>query len=133
MFATQNPIEYEGTYPLPEAELDRFLLKVEVGYPSAAEEQAILARFRDGQRPDAVVMRPVIDRAELAACRAEIADGARRRRHPGLRHRGGAPHAQRPAVPDRGQPARGGGPVPGRARGGRPQRARLRGPRRRQA
>jgi MoxR-like ATPase len=72
VFATQNPIEYEGTYPLPEAELDRFLLKVEVGYPSAPEEQAILARFRDGQRPDTVVLRPVIDRGELAACQAEL-------------------------------------------------------------
>ncbi len=72
VFATQNPIEYEGTYPLPEAELDRFLLKVEVGYPTAIEEQAILARFRDGQRPDAAAVRPVVDRAELAACRAEV-------------------------------------------------------------
>src|SRR5205814_7093521 len=39
VFATQNPIEFEGTYPLPEAELDRFLLKVDVGYPSAEDEQ----------------------------------------------------------------------------------------------
>ena len=72
VFATQNPIEYEGTYPLPEAELDRFLLKIEVGYPSAVEEQAILARFRDGRRPEAVVMQPVLDRADLGACRAEL-------------------------------------------------------------
>jgi MoxR-like ATPase len=72
VFATQNPIEYEGTYPLPEAELDRFLVKVEVGYPSAAEEQAILTRYRDGQRPEGVTLSPVLDRAELDACRGEL-------------------------------------------------------------
>jgi MoxR-like ATPase len=72
VFATQNPLEYEGTYPLPEAELDRFLLKIEVGYPDAAEENAILARFRAGQRPDATVVTPVVDRDTLAACRAEL-------------------------------------------------------------
>lgn len=44
VFATQNPIEFEGTYPLPEAQVDRFLLRLTVGYPSAEEEQAILAR-----------------------------------------------------------------------------------------
>jgi MoxR-like ATPase len=72
VFATQNPIEFEGTYPLPEAELDRFLLKVDVEYPSAEDEQAILARFRDGRRPDAVVLRPLLDGAALAACRADL-------------------------------------------------------------
>ena len=48
--ATQNPIEYEGTYPLPEAQLDRFMLKVNIGYPSAEEEQTILARVQAGFR-----------------------------------------------------------------------------------
>jgi MoxR-like ATPase len=47
VFATQNPIEQEGTYPLPEAQLDRFLLKVRIDYPDAREEAAILARYRD--------------------------------------------------------------------------------------
>ncbi len=47
--ATQNPVEYEGTYPLPEAQLDRFLLKVLVSYPSAADERALLGRYRDGR------------------------------------------------------------------------------------
>src|SRR5215207_4715620 len=42
--ATQNPVEYEGTYPLPEAQLDRFLLKLHVGYPTADQEQEVLAR-----------------------------------------------------------------------------------------
>jgi MoxR-like ATPase len=48
VFATQNPIEFEGTYPLPEAELDRFLLKINVPYPSAEEEAQILDRFQQG-------------------------------------------------------------------------------------
>jgi MoxR-like ATPase len=51
VLATQNPIEYEGTYPLPEAQLDRFLLKVTVDYPSAEHERAMLALERDGVEP----------------------------------------------------------------------------------
>ncbi len=50
VFATQNPIEFEGTYPLPEAQLDRFLLKVRVGYPDEAEERTILERHYQGFR-----------------------------------------------------------------------------------
>jgi MoxR-like ATPase len=46
VIATQNPIELEGTFPLPEAQLDRFLLRVQIGYPSEEEEQAILHRFK---------------------------------------------------------------------------------------
>jgi MoxR-like ATPase len=49
--ATQNPIEYEGTYPLPEAQLDRFLVKVEVGYPGEEDERAMLSRPRRGVAP----------------------------------------------------------------------------------
>jgi MoxR-like ATPase len=49
--ATQNPIEYEGTYPLPEAQLDRFLMKIEVGYPNADQELAMLRMTRDGLAP----------------------------------------------------------------------------------
>jgi MoxR-like ATPase len=48
VFATQNPVEFEGTYPLPEAQLDRFLLKVKVTYPSATEEQRLLANAQQG-------------------------------------------------------------------------------------
>lgn len=48
VFATQNPIEFEGTYPLPEAQLDRFLLKIRVPYPSGEEEVAILERYQSG-------------------------------------------------------------------------------------
>jgi MoxR-like ATPase len=54
VIATQNPIEYEGTYPLPEAQLDRFLLRVDVGYPAADAERAMLALPRDGLAPAAL-------------------------------------------------------------------------------
>jgi len=47
VFATQNPIEYLGTYPLPEAQLDRFFMRITLGYPSAAEESALLTRFKE--------------------------------------------------------------------------------------
>jgi MoxR-like ATPase len=52
VFATQNPIEFEGTYPLPEAELDRFMLKVQIGYPPADVEQGILTRYTEGFEAD---------------------------------------------------------------------------------
>ena len=48
VFATQNPVEYEGTYPLPEAQLDRFMLKIAIGYPSQSEENDILTRYHNG-------------------------------------------------------------------------------------
>jgi MoxR-like ATPase len=55
VMATENPIEYEGTYPLPEAQVDRFLLRTEVGYPSMEEEREILRRRRERKREDAEV------------------------------------------------------------------------------
>jgi len=48
VFATQNPIEFEGTYPLPEAQLDRFLMKIRIGYPDAKQESEILSRYQGG-------------------------------------------------------------------------------------
>src|SRR6476620_10814912 len=61
VIATQNPIEYEGTYPLPEAQLDRFLLRIGVGYPGRDDERALLerrvARARDDVSVDAVIDR----------------------------------------------------------------------------
>jgi MoxR-like ATPase len=48
VFATQNPVDFEGTYPLPEAQLDRFLMKIRVGYPSEADERIILERHHAG-------------------------------------------------------------------------------------
>jgi MoxR-like ATPase len=52
VIATQNPIEYEGTFPLPEAQLDRFLIKLSIGYPSAAEEKEIVHRRRERKQDD---------------------------------------------------------------------------------
>jgi MoxR-like ATPase len=72
VLATQNPIELEGTFPLPEAQIDRFLLRLEIGYPSADEERTILRRFREAQPLEA--LQPVITPAEITgltrACRA---------------------------------------------------------------
>jgi MoxR-like ATPase len=71
--ATQNPVEYEGTYPLPEAQLDRFLLKLAVNLPERDDEIAILARHAAGFDPrelSAAGIRPVAGAAELAAARA---------------------------------------------------------------
>jgi MoxR-like ATPase len=48
VFATQNPVEFEGTYPLPEAQLDRFLMKIRIDYPQTAQESEILSRYQDG-------------------------------------------------------------------------------------
>ncbi len=66
VIATQNPIEYEGTYPLPEAQLDRFLLRTAFGYPSREGEVDVLTR-RIERASDDVELRPVIDRATLIA------------------------------------------------------------------
>jgi MoxR-like ATPase len=62
--ATQNPIEYEGTYPLPEAQLDRFLLRISVGYPTRADEWRVLEQRLD-RAVDEIVLAPVIDRETL--------------------------------------------------------------------
>ena len=66
VIATQNPIELEGTYPLPEAQLDRFLLRVGVGYPTPEDEREILARRRE-RREDPARVAEVISREELLA------------------------------------------------------------------
>jgi MoxR-like ATPase len=73
--ATQNPIEYEGTYPLPEAQLDRFLFKLHVGYPSFEQEQEVLARHDRGLDPHNLAtagVRAVASAADLEAARARI-------------------------------------------------------------
>ena len=64
VLATQNPIEYEGTYPLPEAQLDRFLLRISIGYPAREDEFRVLAD-RAERRTDEVVLSPVVDRQTL--------------------------------------------------------------------
>ncbi len=73
--ATQNPIEYEGTYPLPEAQLDRFLFKVLLEYPPSEVELEVLRRYHhgfDAHRLEEAGLHPVVAPADLQACRAEI-------------------------------------------------------------
>jgi MoxR-like ATPase len=69
--ATQNPIEYEGTFPLPEAQLDRFLVKLSVGYPSAADEFEILAR-RLARKQDGVNLQAITSADGLLAMRQAV-------------------------------------------------------------
>ena len=70
VLATQNPIEQEGTYPLPEAQVDRFMLKVKVGYPTKEEERKIIDRMASGQA--AAEIRPVTDPSKLLAARKTV-------------------------------------------------------------
>lgn len=75
VLATENPIEYEGTYPLPEAQLDRFLLKIIIGYPEAEEENAIISRWDNGfdsHRFDEIDLVPLPDPGAIARCRVEV-------------------------------------------------------------
>lgn len=71
VLATQNPIEYEGTFPLPEAQLDRFMLKLTVGYPSLEEEKLILRRRRE-RRQDEVTLREITTADQLLELRATV-------------------------------------------------------------
>jgi MoxR-like ATPase len=71
VLATQNPIEYEGTYPLPEAQLDRFLLRISVGYPERTDEALVLAR-RGQRRQEQIELDPVIDAATMLAMQRTI-------------------------------------------------------------
>ena len=70
VLATQNPIEHEGTYPLPEAQIDRFMLKVKVGYPSKEEERKIIDRMAGGQ-PEPSVSR-VVSSADILSARRVV-------------------------------------------------------------
>ncbi len=63
VLATQNPVEHHGTYPLPESQLDRFLMRIEIGYPDAAAEKEILKRFSNGNSH--YVVHPVLNPAEV--------------------------------------------------------------------
>src|ERR1700694_330621 len=70
VLATQNPIESEGTYPLPEAQLDRFMLKVRVGYPSRDEEKEVLLRMSSGRE---ITVERLLDPETILSARAAIA------------------------------------------------------------
>ena len=71
VIATQNPIEYEGTFSLPEAQLDRFLIKLAIGYPSREEEQEILRRRRE-RRQDEITLKQVTNADELLSMREQL-------------------------------------------------------------
>src|SRR5215472_3039799 len=71
VIATQNPIEFEGTYPLPEAQLDRFLVRLRLGYPTEEDERQVLRRRVD-RRAEEVVLRPLIDGSELLRAQAAL-------------------------------------------------------------
>jgi MoxR-like ATPase len=86
VLATENPIEYEGTYPLPEAQLDRFQLKILLGYPAEEHEREVLARWDAGfnsKRLDQVDIEPLHDPTAILQCRAEV---VRSRMEPGVQH-----------------------------------------------
>ena len=82
MLATQNPIELEGTFALPEAQLDRFLLRVALGYPDEAAERRIASRYRDAAEPldavPAVASPTAIDELRDAARRIHVSDDVER-------------------------------------------------------
>ena len=71
--ATQNPIDLEGTYPLPEAQLDRFVMRIAVGYPSREEEREILSRRR-ARRAEEAHLEHVVSRGELLSMQAALED-----------------------------------------------------------
>ncbi|MEO8354828.1 MAG: MoxR family ATPase [Chloroflexota bacterium] len=71
VLATQNPIEYEGTFPLPEAQLDRFMLKLTVGYPTIDEEKLILRRRRE-RKQDEVLLRQITSAEQVLEMRDEV-------------------------------------------------------------
>ncbi|MFV0387722.1 MAG: AAA family ATPase [Pyrinomonadaceae bacterium] len=75
VLATENPIEYEGTYPLPEAQLDRFLLKILIDYPNVDEELQVITRWDNGfdsRHIDLISIEPLSDKEAIQKCRAEI-------------------------------------------------------------
>ena len=76
VFATQNPVEYEGTYPLPEAQKDRFLFKISIDYPAREAELELATRLLGGRAPEAVLdageVQPVVAAADLAALRRTL-------------------------------------------------------------
>ncbi|HEX6922343.1 MAG TPA: MoxR family ATPase [Bacillales bacterium] len=72
VMATQNPIEYEGTFPLPEAQLDRFIVKLRMGYPSESDELEVLSRIEKGHPIEAI--EPVLGLDELLALQGQVKD-----------------------------------------------------------
>ncbi len=73
VLATQNPVEFVGTYPLPEAQLDRFFMRISIGYPTAEEEAEILARFTGDGRPLESI-RPICSARDIMALSRQVSD-----------------------------------------------------------
>lgn len=76
VYATQNPVEHEGTYPLPEAQLDRFFYQINMGYPSASEEEEILRRTSGGEHPmaSALLSAPDVQEMQRAVVQVPVPD-----------------------------------------------------------
>jgi MoxR-like ATPase len=70
VFATQNPVDYEGTFPLPESQMDRFLMRLRMGYPEADDEREILRTARGGY--DAIALNPVLTRSDILSLQALV-------------------------------------------------------------
>ena len=92
--ATQNPYEFEGTYPLPESQLDRFLMRLRIGYPDRAAEREVLTEHRRGEPVD--TLQPVLSGSEVVALQQAVAHGARGRQPQRLPPRCGDGHANPP-------------------------------------
>ena len=129
VIATQNPVEFEGTYPLPESQLDRFLLRIPLGYPEREVELQVLSSHREGEPVDSLA--PVLDCEQVAALQAAVrqVDGRGLDQRVPVGHRPG--HAALRRVARGREHARGVGVVsrgPGGGAGGRPavRRARRR-------
>ena len=93
VIATQNPIEYEGTFPLPEAQLDRFMLRLRMGYPEPMDEMLILDEQKRAHPVDG--LEPVADAADVLAMQRGRARGLRRPGHRRLHRAPGQRHALR--------------------------------------
>ena len=125
--ATQNPVEYEGTYPLPEAQLDRFAVRMAIGYPPHADEARMLAE--QTTEPPLDHLEPVAGRAEILDAIDRGAPGARRGERQPLRRRAPPTHAGEHATRARRQPALGNRAAAPREGAGARRAPRLRRPR----
>ena len=102
VLATQNPVEYEGTYPLPEAQVDRFMVRISIGYPDRAAEADMLAEHESGDRVAEIT--PVATAAELLDAQDAAEPGARIGGAARLRRRAAVAHARGPARGARSKP-----------------------------
>ena len=98
VLATENPIEYEGTYPLPEAQLDRFVLKIQLDYPEEEHERQVVANWDAGfnsRRLDQVNIQPLADPDAISRCRHEV---SKTRMETGVQHYAGGHCSSHPGA-----------------------------------